>query len=186
MKKILSKCIICKCLQGKTLLPPSTAKLPEYSLYFEHPFENVGLDYAGPLFTRDIFGKSRETFKSYILTFTCAATRNTHLELVPSESSDMLLLAIRRFIARKGLPRAFISDNFKTFKSKEIKHLILSLNIKWKFILEKSPWWGGFYERIIGIIKRYIKKVAGKALLNHDELITLLTEIEQTLKIVDQ
>ena len=68
--------------------------------------------------------------------FTCAATRNTHLELVPSESSD-LLLAIRRFIARKGLPRAFISDNFKTFKSKDIKHLILILNIKWKFILEK-------------------------------------------------
>ena len=101
--------------------------------------------------------------------------------MVPSESSDILLLAIRRFIARKGLPRAFISDNFKTFKSKEIKHLILSLNIKWKFILEKSPWWGGFYERIIGIIKRCIKKVAGKALLNYDELTTLLAEIEQTL-----
>ena len=97
------------------------------------------LGYAGPLFTRDIFGKSSETFKSYILIFTCAATQNIHLELVPSESSDMLLIAIHRFIARKGLPGAFISDNFKTFKSKEIKHPILSLNIKWKFILEKSP-----------------------------------------------
>ena len=43
---------------------------------------------------------------------------------------------------------------------------MLSLNIKWKFILEKSPWWGGFYERIIGIIKRCIKNVVGKALLN--------------------
>ena len=150
MKKVLSECIICKIVQGKTLLPPSTAKLPEYRLYFEYHFENVGLDYAGPLFTRDIFGNSGKTFKSYILIFTCAATRNTHLELVPSETSDMLLLAIRRFIARKGLPRALISDNFKTVKSKEIKHLILSLNIKWKFILEKSPWWGSFYERIIG------------------------------------
>ena len=88
------------------------------------------MNYASPVFTRDIFEKSRETFKSYVLIFTCAATRNTHLKLVPSESSDILLLAIRRFIARKGLPRAFISDNFKTFKSKEIKHLILSLNTK--------------------------------------------------------
>ena len=113
MKKVLSKCIICKILQGKTLLPLSTAKFPEYRLYFEYPFENVGLDYAGPLFTQDILGKSRETFKSYILIFTCAATRNTHLELVPSESSDLLLLAICRFIARKRLPRAFISDNFR-------------------------------------------------------------------------
>ena len=119
--------------------------------------------YAHPLFTQDIFEKSRKTFKSYILIFTCAATRNTYLELVPpSESSDMLLLTIRRFIARKGLPRVFISDNFKTFKSKEIKHFILSLNMKSKFILEKSLWWGGCYERIIVMIKRYIKKIVGK------------------------
>ena len=119
--------------------------------------------YAHPLLTQDIFEKSRKTFKSYILIFTCAATRNTYLELVPpSESSDMLLLTIRRFIARKGLPRVFISDNFKTFKSKEIKHFILSLNIKLKFILEKSLWWGGCYERIIVMIKRCIKKIVGK------------------------
>ena len=115
---------------------PSNVKPPEYRLYFQYPFKNVGLDYAGPFFTRYIFGKSRETFKYYILIFTCAR-RNSHLELVPSESSDLWLLEIRRFIARKGLPRAFISDNFKTFKSKEIEHIILSLNIKWKFILEK-------------------------------------------------
>ena len=115
MKKVLSRCIICKIVQGKVLFPPSIAKPPEYRLYFENTFENVGLDYAGPLFTRDIFGKSRETFKSYILIFTCSAAWNTHLELVPSESSDILLLAIRRFIATKGLPIAFISDNFKTF-----------------------------------------------------------------------
>ena len=115
VKKVLSRCIICKIVQGKVLLLPSIAKPPEYRLYVENTFENVGLDYAGPLFTRDIFGKSRETFKSYILIFTCSAAWNTHLELVPSESSDILLLAIRRFIATKGLPIAFISDNFKTF-----------------------------------------------------------------------
>ena len=52
VKKIVSKCVICKVIQGKTLLPPSTAKL---RVYFEFPFENVGLDYAGPLYTRDIY-----------------------------------------------------------------------------------------------------------------------------------
>ena len=101
MKKVLSKRIICKVLQGNTLLPPAPPKLPEYKLYFEDPLENVELDYAGPLFTRNIFGKSKKTFKSYILIFTCAATRKTHLELAPLESSDILLLAIGRFIARK-------------------------------------------------------------------------------------
>ena len=85
------------------------------------------------------------------------------------------------FIARKGLLRAFISDNIKTFKSKEIKHLTQSFNIQWNFTLEKSPCWSGFYERIIGIIKRCFKKVVGKALLNYDELTTLPAEITQTL-----
>lgn len=55
--------------------------LREYRL-FKYPFEKLGLDYAGPLFIRDIFGTIRETSKSYILIFTCAATWNTHLELV--------------------------------------------------------------------------------------------------------
>ena len=40
---------------------------------------------------------------------------------------------------------------------------------------------GWFLWKNIGIIKSCIKKVVGKALLNYDELTTLLAEIEQTL-----
>ena len=104
-----------------------------------------------------------------------------HLELVPTHSSESLLLVLRGFVAQKRLPSTFISDNFKTFKAKEIIRFALKSKIIWKFILEKSPWWGGFYERLVGIIKRCLKKVAGKAFLNYDELTTLLMEIEQTL-----
>ena len=141
VKKIVSKCVICKVIQGKTLLPLSTAKLPDYRAYFEFPFEDVGLDYAGPLYIRDIYSSNKETYKSYILIFTCAATRNTHPKLVPTEPSDSLSLALRRFLARKGLPSTFISDDFKTFKAKEITRFVLKSKINWKFILEKSPWW---------------------------------------------
>ena len=91
-------------------------KLPDYRIYFEFPFENVRLDYTGPLYTIDIYSSNKETCKSYILIFTCAATRNTYLELVGTESSDSLLLALRRFVARKGLSSTFRKDNFKTFK----------------------------------------------------------------------
>ena len=34
VKKIVSKCVICKVIQGKTLLPPSAAKLPDYRFFF--------------------------------------------------------------------------------------------------------------------------------------------------------
>ena len=61
MKKIVLKCVICKVVQGKTVSLPSTVKLPDYRIYFEFPFENVGLDYAGPLYTRNIYSSNKET-----------------------------------------------------------------------------------------------------------------------------
>ena len=145
MKKIVSKCVICKVIPGKTLLPPSAAKLPDYRIYFEFPFEKVGPDYAGLLYTRDIIYKYyiqiKKQINPNILIFICAATHNTHLELVPTQSSKSLLLVLRRFATQKGLPSTFIKDNFKTFKAKEIKRFALKLKINWKFILEKSPYW---------------------------------------------
>ena len=49
------------------------------------------------------------------------------------------------------------------------------------YILEKSPWWGGFYKSIIGITKSCLKKVMGKALLTFEELRTIIAEIENAL-----
>ena len=111
-------------------MPPSTAKTLDQRISFEFPFENVGRDYAGSLYTRDIYSSNKETYKSYILIFTCAATSNTHLEFVPTESSENSLLALKGSVARKGLPSTFISDNFKTFKAKETNRFALKLKIK--------------------------------------------------------
>ena len=86
--KIVSKCVICKAVQGKTLLPPSTAKLPDCRIYFEFPFENVGLDYAGP-YTRNIYSPNKETYKSYVFIFTCAATRNTRRRFLSNSTFDI-------------------------------------------------------------------------------------------------
>ena len=77
--------------------------------------------------------------------------------------------------------RALISDNFKSFKAKEVKDFLRKNRIRWSFILEKSPWWGGFYERLIGIVKSSLKKVIGKAALDYCEMVTIITEIEACL-----
>ena len=58
---------------------------------------------------------------------------------------------------------------------------MLTVDILWKYILEKSPWWGGFYERIIGIIKNCLKKVIWKSCLRYYEVETVLVEIEHML-----
>ena len=40
------------------------------------------------------------------------------------------------------------------------------------------PWWGGFYERLVGVIKSPLKKILGKALLSVKELSTVIKEVE--------
>ena len=40
---------------------------------------------------------------------------------------------------------------------------------------------GGFYERMIQLVKRILRKVLGNARLTHDELYTILVEVECTV-----
>ena len=64
---------------------------------------------------------------------------------------------------------------------KKFKAFLLNSQTKWEFILEKSPWWGGFYERLISIIKNCLKKVIGKSFLNYEEVNTALIDVKQSL-----
>jgi len=53
--------------------------------------------------------------------------------------------------------------------------------IQWKFIVEKAPWWGWFWERMVGITKRCLKKTIGQSQITFEELQTIVVEIEGTL-----
>ena len=93
VKKYLNKCVTCKIVQGKTLKPPDCPSLPNFRLKCNHAFENVGLDYAGPLFIKE----KGNAQKCYILLFTCAVTRAIHLELF----TEMIALSKPRRNAAK-------------------------------------------------------------------------------------
>ena len=67
--------------------------------------------------------------KCYIVLFTCSVSRAIHLELTNSLGLELLKLAVRRFILRRGTPSYFMSDNFKTSKLMEIKRFISNLGI---------------------------------------------------------
>ncbi|XP_074653597.1 uncharacterized protein LOC141907755 [Tubulanus polymorphus] len=139
-----------------------------------------------------IKGSGGETSKCHVCLFTCAVSRAVHLELVRDLTPDCFLLALRRFAGRRGLPRTCVSDNATTFTSayKILDEIIssvevtdyLSVNrVKWLFIAKRAPWQGGFYERLIGLVKNITKKVLGRALLTYDELNTFLIEVESHL-----
>ena len=115
---------------------------------------------------------------------TPAFSRALHLEITSYLKEENLLLALQRFISRRGKSTKFISDNAKTFKkSKKLKSFLIQKNIKWNFILEEAPvvGWGGFYEWLIGIVKSSLKKVLQKSLLTYEELYTVITEIESVM-----
>ena len=55
--------------------------------------------------------------KVWICLFTCCVTRAVHLELVLDLSAVTFIRCLKRFAARRGLPRKIVSDNAKTFKA---------------------------------------------------------------------
>ena len=42
--------------------------------------------------------------------------------------------------------------------------------------MEKAPWWGGFYERLVTSLKSSLKKTIGRAKLTQDDLVTVVAE----------
>ena len=58
----------------------------------------------------------------------------------------------------------------------------LSINqIKWQFNLSRAPWWGGQFERLIGLVKSALNKTIGNGLLWWKELQEVLLDVEITL-----
>ena len=55
------------------------------------------------------------------------------------------------------------------------------MGVTWEFIVEKAPWHGGFWERLVRCVKRCLKTIVGRAFLSFEEMRTLLIEIEGTL-----
>ena len=189
VKHVISKCQVCRKLEGPLFRTPAAAPLPTFRVTESKPFTIVGIDFAGPLFVKGEDGKMRKT---YIALFTCGATRAIHLELVQDLSTSTFLNCFRKFCARRGTHRIANSDNAKTFmaaaklltklsQDKAFGTYLESHRIIWKFNLPRASWWGGYFERMVGCVKRCLRKILGMAKLSQDELSTVLVEVENTL-----
>ena len=105
----------------------------------------------------------------------------------------MFIDCLKRFIARRGKPKLIISDNApqfrlvkttldvewsKTFKSTEVLDCYSYEGIQWNFTTALAPWQGGFYERLVGLVKQGLRKGMGRKVLHWDKLMTLIVEVE--------
>ena len=146
------------------------------------------MDYLGPFYV-----KGNPSKKVSIFLFTCVAVRVVHLEVADDMTGEQFLMALRRFISRRGAPKEIILDNAPQFKlakttideawqrvvmDEDVHSYTANQNIKWKFIVEFAPWVGGFYERLVGMVKSSLRKAIGRTYLTQTQFTTFTTESE--------
>ena len=188
IKTVLRKCVICRKTTGKPYAMPEPPPLVKSRVSQTAPFQVTGVDFTGALFVRTSIGER----KVYICLFTCAVSRALHLEIVTDLTVESFLYAFRRFAGRRSVPQLLLSDNGSTFiaAAEELKALFQSVEpaetlarrgTEWRFIPKRAPWFGGFWERLIGLTKTSLKKTLGRTHATLESLQTIVVEIEAIL-----
>ncbi len=204
VKRILTECSVCQKVEGGLFRPPRMAQLPVERVQRSPAFKYTGLDYMGPIKVTEKPGEEHQ--KRRVALFTCFSTRAVHLELVQNCSSDSVIKAVTRFITHRGTPAVITTDNATQFKSagsslsmiwadkpdhdEALLEFYTREGITWRTIPECTPWVGGLYETLVGLVKkkteekkkrRGIKKTFWKLTVDEETLTTLLTQIEGIL-----
>ena len=154
-KTVRSSTHTCMCLlsqtrnQGKP--PPS---LPAFWVQQLRPFQATVVDFAGPMYVRNLGSESQV----WLCLYTCSSTRAVHLEFIVDMTIETFIRCLKRFTSRRGIPSWIVSDNGKTFtvaakviisilKSPIVKKYLYKLKIKWVCNLEKAPGGAGSSNR---------------------------------------
>ena len=201
VRRFIGRCVLCRRYSASSYSVPSPPPLPEFRVRECSPFTTVGVDYAGPLvikhYTYTSSKGTQNAFtscsgKAWVCLFTCTVSRAVHFEIVIDLTPSSFLRCFKRFVSRRGLPSRIISDNGSTFKSASrelqrivnhprVKQYLSEISVQWIFNVERAPWWGGYFERMVQLMKRCLRKLVGRAKLSYDELYTSVTEVEAIL-----
>lgn len=170
---------------------PKMADLPPARLRLHQPaFYSTGIDCFGPMQVK--IGRRNE--KRWGLLFKCLTTRAVHIEVLSSINTDSFLMALRRFISRRGKPAELLSDQGTNFRGgdRELQEAFQTLHpslqaqlaeyqIKFCFNPPSAPHFGGSWEREIRSIKAALTATLGSQVVSGEVLTTVLIEIEGIL-----
>lgn len=191
LKKIRTECWKCKLMRAK----PQTilmGQLPLPRLEGGNPvFHYSGMDYFGPILVK----VGRQLHKRYGVLFTCLSVRAVHIEIAASETTDSCIMAIRRFISRRGCPAEIYSDNGSNLRGSDnelrtvlqaldqnrIRGVMTTHRIVWHFNPPTASHMGGSWERLVGSIKTAFYATLNTVHPTEEVLQTLLAEAEHVL-----
>ena len=173
VKTVLSRRLVCRRQEGPSFCLPRMPPWPKERVAQSKPFQYIGLDYLGPLLVKE----GSEVVKVWVCLFTCLTIRAIHLEWVMNLTPDKFLSCLRRFVARRGKPQLIICDNAPQFKvvktaidrqwhqvmlDEEVRHYISEGGVRWQFTTALAPWKGRYYERLVGLVRRSLRKSIGQ------------------------
>jgi len=181
-------------LEGVSYVPrqwENFIKLLIHHHYPRHVLENLD-DLLQQGWTLLYIKESNGEQKAYICLFTCASARAIHLEIVTDLSAETFLLGFRQFAGCRSIPSVMLSDNASTyvaameelnklFESDVIKEALGRQGVDCQFILKHAPWYGRFWERLIGLTKQALRKTLGRAFVILVQLQTVVIEVESML-----
>ena len=197
IRSVTRGCITCR--RSQRPRPQMMGQLPAERVTPDSVFDKVGVDYAGPVYTKIGAVRKPTVVKSYIAVFVSLSVKAVHLELVSSLTTDAFIACLRRFVSRRGKPRLIWSDHGTNFvgaarslvelhrflRRQETEEAVTSFcateGITWDFIPERAPHFGGLWEAAVKSTKRHLGRVVGNAKLSFEELTTVLCQIEACL-----
>lgn len=196
LRWIIHNCVKCVRYQSKPIAP-LMADLPSQRVNVLHPFQSVGIDFAGPFSLKTTVIRNAKVVKAYMCIFICTSTKAVHLECVSDLTTDSFLAAFDRFVSRRGLPAHIYSDNGTNFvgaaaslaeiqdflqrSHPEIHNYCTERFIEWHFNPPSAPNFGGLWEAAVKSTKFHLHRVLNKRVLTFEEFSTLLTRIEAVL-----
>lgn len=194
-RRTARNCLVCSRFRGRPM-SNIMGNLPTERVVPNFPFYNVGTDFGGPYYITDRKGRGCKITKCYLCIFICFSYKCMHLEAVSELSKDAFLLTLKRFIARRGLPKRIFCDNGTNFvaAAREIKDFfndkenvnsILDFTaqqgIEFKFSPAYAPHFGGYHEAGIKSAKFHLHRIMGNAHFTFEELSSLFSQIEAIL-----
>ena len=153
--------------------PQMLGQLPMERINPQDIFDNTGVEYAGPVYTKTGSIRKPIIMKGYMAVFVSFSVKAVHLEPITELTTSAFIATLLRFIARKGMPMTIWRDNSLNLvgAAKEMKRLVSDPElsrycshqvIKWKFTPEHAPQFGGLWEASVKCFKEHLRKGSGR------------------------
>ena len=183
-------CIECRRWKAKPSIPKMADLPPARLRLFKPAFFSTGMDCFGPFQVK----VGRRTEKRWGIIFKCLTTRAVHLDILNTIDADSFLMALRRFIARRGTPAELYSDQGTNFRGGErelreayaaltpdLQQQLAKQKISFHFNPPAAPHFGGVWEREIRSVKTALYTTVGAQPVPEEVIRTVLLEVEGIL-----